>query len=317
MTAVPKSRVKTAVYTTVHPASAPYLAAFFGSVAAQTDRDFDLWVGLDGLSEAVLGAALGPLEAHVIHAEPGDTPASLRGRVWERLVTRYDALVMVDSDDLLYPERVACAKRGLETCDVYGCALELIAEDGTPLGLTLTAPGANRDTDPGTDLAELLPRANVFGLSNTAYRAQVLAETLPLPPEVAVVDWLVATRASLAGARLAFDGVPRMAYRQYADNTARVLPPFSPEGIMTATRHVQEHFRHLLAAPVGPGAAPFERRAAAVQRFAERVQADVLENDPKDDLLTTYTRDLNRRKQPVYLWWEGVAHEELSDLWNP
>ena len=310
-----KTTAKTAVYTTVHPASAPYLAAFFGSVAAQTDRDFDLWVGLDGLGETVLGAALGPLEAHIIHAEPGDTPASLRGRVWEGLVSTYDALVMVDSDDLLYPERVASAKRGLETSDVYGCALDLIAEDGTPLGLTLTAP----ETDP----AELLPRANVFGLSNTAYRAEVLAQTLPLPREVAVVDWLVATRASLAGARLAFDSAPRMAYRQYPDNTARVLPPFTPQGILTATRYVQEHFRHVLAAPVGPGAAPFERRAATVQRFAEQVQGNLVEDDlvendlPENDLLTTYTRDLNRRRQPVYLWWEGVAHEELSDLWNP
>ncbi len=295
--------MKTAVYTTVHPASAPYLEAFFGSVAAQTDRDFDLWIGLDGLSERVLGAALGPLEARVVHAEPGDTPASLRGRVWERLVTLYDALVMVDSDDLLYPERVASAKRGLATCDVYGCALELIAEDGTPLGLTLAAPGAGSDTDP----AGLLPRANVFGLSNTAYRAAALAGALPLPREVAVVDWLVATRASLAGARLSFDGTPRMAYRQYPDNTARVLPPFTPEGILTATRYVQKHFQHVLAAPVGPGAEPFERRAAAVQRFAERVEGD---------LLTVYTRDLNRRKQAVYLWWEGVAHEELSYLWN-
>lgn len=294
-----KSVAKTAVYTTVHPASAPYLKAFFESVAAQTDRDFDLWIGLDGLNEAALEAALGPLEAHVVHAEPGDTPASLRGRVWERLVAAYDALVMVDSDDLLYPERVASAKRGLEACDVYGCSLDLIAEDGTPLGLTLAAP----DEDP----AELLPRANVFGLSNTAYRAAALAETLPLPREVAVVDWLVATRAFLAGARLSFGGTPQMAYRQYPDNTARVLPPFTPEGVLGATRYVQEHFRHVLAAPVGPEAAPFERRAAEVRAFAERVQGD---------MLTTYTRNLNRRKQPVYLWWEGVAHEELSYLWN-
>ena len=88
-----KTTIKTAVYTTVHPASAPYLRAFFRSVAAQTDRDFDLWIGLDGLGEGVLGTALGSLEAHVVRAEPGDTPASLRGRVWEQLVAAYDALL--------------------------------------------------------------------------------------------------------------------------------------------------------------------------------------------------------------------------------
>lgn len=291
--------MKTAVYTTVHPASAPYLEAFFRSVQGQTDGDFDLWIGLDALPEAALKAELGSLDAHIVPAAAGDTPASLRGRVWEGLVTAYDALFMVDSDDLLYPERVAAAKRGLESHDAYGCALDLITENGTPLNLTLTAP----QTDP----AELLPRANVFGLSNTAYRADVLAKTLPLPREVAVVDWFVATRASLADARFSFDRVSRMAYRQYPDNTAQVIPPFTPEGIARATRYVREHFQHALAPPVGASIAPFERRYEAVRRFAERVRGD---------LLATYTRELNARKQTVYLWWECVAHEELSYLWN-
>lgn len=293
--------MKTAVYTTVHPASAPHLEAFFRSLEGQTDRDFDLWIGLDGLSEAALAVKLGSLDAHIVHADPDDTPASLRGRVWKPLVTDYDALVMVDSDDLLYPERVACAKRGLETHDVCGCALDLIAEDGTPLDLTFTAPP--------TDPAALLPRLNVFGLSNTAYRADALARTLPLPRDVALVDWFVATRASLGGARFSFDRASWMAYRQYSDNTARVVPPFTPEQLARATRYVQEHLRHALGAPLPVGAPtePFRRRSAEVQRFADRVQGDAL---------TTYARALNARRQPVYLWWECVAHEELSDLWN-
>ena len=293
--------MKTALYTTVHPASFAYLEPFFASVAAQTDREFDFWVGLD-LAPEELEPVSGFLEnAHVVTAEPGDTPSSLRGRAWAQIVTLYDAVIFVDSDDVLYSGRVAAAKKQLEVSDMGGCALDLIAENGAPLGVTLQAP-------PEHDWAELLPRCNVFGLSNTACRCEVLAKTLPLP-EVAVVDWLVVTRAYLAGARLGFDAAPKMAYRQYRSNTAQVLPPFTPEGILRATAHVLTHLQYVLQEP--PSKESFktslEQRFAEVQRFSERIRGDVL---------TTYTRELNARTQPVYLWWACVAHKELAYLWS-
>ena len=294
--------MKTALYTTVHPASLPYLEPFFRSVAAQTDREFDFWLGLDALEPEHLGSASGVLEhATFVIAEPGDTPSSLRGRAWEQIATLYDAVILVDSDDVLYPERVAAAKGQLGASDVGGCALELITENGAPLNKVLQAP-------PKPDWAELLPRSNVFGLSNTAYRCEMLAKTLPLPAEVAVVDWLIVTRAYLAGAQLGFDAAPKMAYRQYASNTAQVLPPFTPEGIVRATAHVLTHLQHVLPCASSNGLKPrFEQRLAEVQRFSERVQGDTL---------TSYTHKLNARTQPVYLWWACVAHEELAHLWS-
>ena len=162
--------MKTALYTTVHPASFPYLEPFFRSVLAQTDREFDFWLGVDALRPEALGSASGLLEnATFVEAEPGDTPASLRGRAWAQIVTLYDAVIFVDSDDVLYPERVAAAKKQLEVSDVGGCALELVAENGASLNKVLRAP-------PESDWAELLPFSNVFGLSNTAYRCEVLAK---------------------------------------------------------------------------------------------------------------------------------------------
>ena len=294
--------MKTALYTTVHPASRPYLEPFFGSVAAQTDLEFDFWLGVDALRPEALGNASVLNEAHFVVAEPGDTPASLRGRAWAQIVTLYDAVILVDSDDVLYPGRVAAAKKQLEISDVGGCALELIAENGASLGVTLQAP-------PERNWAELLPHSNVFGLSNTAYRCEVLAKTLPLPQDVAVVDWLVVTRAYFAGARLGFDAAPRMAYRQYESNTAQVTPPFTPEGILRATAHVLTHLQYVVRGQNinTEQFGRFEQRLAEVQRFSEQVQGDAL---------TTYTQKLNARTQPVYLWWACVAHKELAYLWS-
>ena len=293
--------MRTALYTTVHPASLPYLEPFFESVAAQTDTNFDFWLGIDALRPEALGNASVLENAHFVMAEPGDTPSSLRGRAWTQIVALYDAVIFVDSDDVLYPGRVAAAKKQLELDDVGGCALDLIAENGAPLGVTFEAPLEH-------DWAELLPRCNVFGLSNTAYRCEVLAKTLPLP-EVAVVDWLVVTRAYLAGARLGFDAAPRMAYRQYRSNTAQVTPPFTPEGIARATAHVLKHLQYVVRGQSvnAEQFGRFSQRLTEVQNFAERVRGDTL---------TTYTQKLNARTQPVYLWWACVAHEELAYLWS-
>ena len=48
-----------ALYTTIYPGVEPYLAEWFRTVDAQTDREFDLWIGLDTLSPADVAAACG------------------------------------------------------------------------------------------------------------------------------------------------------------------------------------------------------------------------------------------------------------------
>lgn len=296
--------MNTALYTTVHPASAPYLGDFFRSVQRQTDRAFDLWIGTDGLEPETIAAHLESLpETQFVVAERGDTPASLRQRAWRGIVTCYDSVIFVDSDDVLYPTRVAAAKEALQTCDVYGCALNLITQEGAGTGLQL-------QVSPASDWSEIIPSHNVFGLSNTAYRSEVLAALLPVPPEVALVDWFLVTQAYLAGARLQFDPVARMDYRQYSDNTARVLPPFTPRQIVQATDHVLKHYSLVLShlpTNIMADPEPLRARFREVQKFAEALRGDALE---------PYTQTLNSRAQPVYLWWECVAHKELSYLWN-
>ncbi len=295
--------MKTALFSTVHPASAPFLGAFFRSVAAQDDRGFKLWLAFDLVDPAEYEDALEPLGAVQIVKSDNDTPASLRQRALERLLPTCDAVIFVDSDDVLYPDRVSAAKQGLHHSDVSGCALELIAQDGAQLNRTLGAP-------PIQDWANLMPKINVFGLSNTAYRARTLEHLLPVPAGVTLVDWFLATRAYLIGARLHFDSAVHMAYRQYADNTARVLPPFTPAQITRSAGLVAEHLRFVLNHPPEPLAhslEPYRERLLEVERFSAALEGGHL---------TAYTEALNARAQPVYHWWEYVAHKELYDLWN-
>ena len=51
-----------ALYTTIYTGVRAFLPDWYRSVQAQTDRDFQLWIGLDGIEpneiEAVIGAVI-------------------------------------------------------------------------------------------------------------------------------------------------------------------------------------------------------------------------------------------------------------------
>lgn len=301
-----------AVCTTVYPGCEPFLAAWYDSVRRQTDRDFDLWVALDAIAPAALRLAQAASEVgrdlpiHWVFSCAGDTPATLRQRAFACLVHHYDEIVLVDADDVLQPTRVAAARAALATVDVAGCALRLVDERGADLGLTF-AP------DEGDDLSALLVHYNVFGLSNSAYRSAMLARCLPVPGECVLTDWLLAARARVRGATFAFDREPRMAYRQYARNCARVRPPFSEQAVLTASTLVAQHYRLLLGSewawPAGAARQPFEAARLRADTFHRAIRASAV-------TLTRYVSALNQLP-PRYVWWWAVAHPDLEHLWAP
>jgi hypothetical protein len=295
-----------ALYTAVYPGAAPFLDAWSASVEAQEDRDFDLWISLDGLTEAVVVARLGDRAAPTfVVAEPGSTPAQVRQQALTRIVDDYDAVVLVDSDDLLHPDRVAAARAWLEGADVAACGLRLVDEAGRPLGMSLATPGEGEPE-------AILPRTNAFGLSNTAYRSDVLRACLPIPAAAALVDWYLITMAWLQDARLAFDPTPRMDYRQHGANMARIRSPFTPERVRADTALVREHFRLMLDG-LPPRALP--ARAAQVREAAADVAAfdqRVVEDATK---LSRYVRELNAAPPPL-LWWASIAYPPLRSQWS-
>jgi hypothetical protein len=294
-----------ALYTTIYPGAEPFLAEWYQSVLAQTDRDFDVWIGVDSLEANDVMTCLGaPPDAVRLVTTKGETPAGVRQCAVEHLVGEYPAVVFVDCDDLLYPSRVAAAREALRRHDVVGCALRIVDEQGRDLGLTFGPPvGENFDT--------LLPRCNVFGLSNTTYQSDVLRHCLPLPEGCELVDWLLVTRAWSAGSRLHFDNVPRMAYRQYSANVARVLLPFSSPQVMRATERVLGHYACVLRSG---GELPYANRRALETAHA-RVELFHRAVTGSAATLESYIEALNR-SVPQYVWWWSVAHPELEEIWN-
>lgn len=298
---------KLGLCTTVYRGVERFLADWYQSVLVQTDQDFDLWIASDNLDVAsVIQAMGGTPNARWVMAERDDLPAGIRQRAFARIVETCDSLVLVDSDDVLHPSRIAAARSAMQCCDLYGCALRLIDEAGFDLSGCLSLPA-------GTDPVSVLPRNNVFGLSNSAIRSQLLERCLPIPCDVELVDWFLATRAWLLGARLTFDPFARMSYRQHGANTARVCGPFTTAQVVVDTARVRKHFRIVRTNPP-PGFIQerfneLEQTAGDIELFYQRVILDV-------EQLDRYVAAFNALVLPP-LWWSCVAHPVLSHFWRP
>jgi len=300
-----------AVYSVVYPAALRFFAGFWRGLVDDLDADATVYLSLHGVTPADLERAWGDrVNATFISAPERATPAAVRSAALAEVCREHEAVVLLDSDDVVLPGRLSAAREALEEVDAYACAMRLVDERGEPLpGSPTFALGPEEEA--ALVAGELLARVNAFGFSNSAYRSATLAGTLPVPDETVLMDWLVVSRACLAGAEVAFDSRPLMAYRQYAANTARVVPPFEPERIVADARRVVRH-HELLGAP--EGAAPFLRAAAKARAFLAWLEADA--HNP-----VTYSRRLAASSRGVYLWWQHVdavpAEGRANGEWYP
>jgi hypothetical protein len=295
------------IYTTIYPAVLQYLPEWYSSVQSQLDKDFELWIGLDGLVRQDVEDALGcHVDAHWMEAPAGSTPAEVRHLALTKMTSAGLAVVLVDSDDILHPSRVAGARQALRTSDLAACALEIVDETGHKLGSEL-------NLDPALHASQILPRNNVFGFSNSAYRCEVLEQCLPIPPEAVLVDWYLATRAWLFGAELTFDRSVRMQYRQYGFNTARVRLPFGSAQVISDTALVCRHFQLLLSSDGQQHFLPGRwTQLLSVVRDIEQF-GRYINQSPTN--LSAYVESLNRAvKQPI--WWTSVAYPSLAHMWK-
>lgn len=293
-----------AVYTTVYPGVEEFLDQWYMTLKQQSDMNFDLWIGVDGLLlDDVQGIIGEELPVNWIVASSGATPAEVRQQAISEMLSDYEAVVFVDSDDLLLPTRVVAARNALMQDEVNGCALALVDGDGNDLNVLF------RPRDAVTAVANL-PRTNVFGLSNSAYRVEVLKRCLPIPSECVLVDWFLASLAWGMGASIDFDIVPHMKYRQHGQNIAGFLPPFTSQRILRAAEMVLVHYNCVLSRSTDL----FTDRCCEIQEAAERVKV-FFEAIQVDSILTRYVDALNKMKIET-VWWAFVAHPELEWIWK-
>jgi hypothetical protein len=295
-----------AVFTTIYPGVESYLADWGSTLRQQTDCDFELWIALDSLDKRSVQQFLGcDMKANWVLAPHGSTPAEIRQQALEQIVQSCSEVVLVDSDDILHPSRVQAARAALQENDLVGCALRLVDRERKNLDEFFGLPSA-------LTVDDVFPRNNIFGFSNSAFRCDLLQRCLPIPASAILVDWFLATRAWLLGAKSSFDRAPRMDYRQHPANTAWVRLPFCCERIVSDTALVRQHYRLLLAAPAENYLEDRHARVKELARDVEEFHQRVVLNPAR---LNEYVRDLNSLNPPL-LWWTCVAYPVLKYLWR-
>ena len=297
---------RSAIFTTVYPEGIKYLNDWFSSVNHQDTSDFDIWIGCDRLSpEEAQKAVGGRIEATWVIRNENESPIQFRERAIRRMINHYSEIIFVDSDDVLETSRVSTAQDALQHYDGYGCSMNIIDEDGRDLATGFMRPQ-------NIDLAHILLKNNIFGLSNTAYRSETLKKCLSFPKMCVLLDWFIATRAMNNCADLFFDDTARMKYRQHSANTARVLPPFSAEQILYSTKLVLQHYDLVLRCI--PELSPFFKKQ--IPLFQDQVLLFNNSIVQSVEMLNEYIERLN--KLPAkHIWWSCVAHPDLEEIWNP
>jgi hypothetical protein len=293
-----------ALYTTVYPGVERYLSTWYESVEAQTDSDFDIWIGVDGFTIEEVKKAMGSdLSAKWVMAAESDTPARIREKAIAQMVDEHSVVVFVDSDDVLKPTRVQAARSFLKEYDVNGCTMRIIDEKGAVVGKFFTPSDVK-------EVHSLLPKRNVFGLTNTAYRSHVLRRCLPIPKRCVLVDWYLITRAWASQACLSFDPKCRMIYRQYSDTMAPVLPPYTAHQILSATELVMGHYQCILS-QISDSQVFYGAELESAFDYTAKFYSTIRNFNVT---LDEYVEALNEI-QLDHMWWACVAHPELEEIW--
>ena len=234
-----------AVLTAVYPAAAEFLDDFQGSLAAQDDQDFELYVlddRLGGVGErfARFGERLHVLPAH-------GTPGAIRSQGIRALAADgVSAAVFADCDDTFSRNRVSLARRLLAAQPVV--VNELLAFGA---GIDGMVPMLTPFLGEGQLVGAFdLIHGNVLGMSNSAARIAVLLPHLDrIDPQLVAYDWALFSRVRHAGAQAVFTGAATTAYRQHA-GTIVGLQARDAATLLKAVRLKALHYRAL--ADLGP-----------------------------------------------------------------
>jgi hypothetical protein len=203
---------------------------------------------------------------------------------------------------MIEPDRVGAAKEQLCDTDLVACSMRIVDRGGLDSGYTYKV-----EKDAGKQFPLL---THHFGCSNSAWRTVVLKECLKSEVNGPALDWTLVCRAWLQGARILGDPTVRHSYRQYGENTARVLPPFGLRCTRTAARIVRNHLESLNKIEM----LPHPLRESLENRLQQVVdfESALIGTTPwfKD-----YQNALGNFEFPLP-WWLFVAHPKLEKLWK-
>lgn len=296
------------IYTTVYPGVKPYLKECFDSIQNQTDMGFDLFIGSDGLTKSeVFSVVENEFKASWYFSKPGETPSEIRSNALSQVLDDYKAVILVDSDDILFPTRVEYARQYISNSDVNVCPLELVDSRGNRKGIS----SWNKPEVVNKNPLRFILTKNIFGFSNTTYKTDLLRQILPIHKKAKAADWYLITKAILKKAKISYDIQSRMYYRQHGNNIAPIVSPFNAKQILNASTIILNHYEVMLE--------DLDNNHIVIKTKIkiqkERVHRFLSSLESSEEIMNHYLEYLNSNKI-VHPWWNFVAHPELEEIWK-
>ena len=126
-----------------------------------------------------------------------------------RVTQEYDAVLMLDVDDIPEEALTHVAKINAKKHDVTAISMKLVDEDNVQFGLF----GGKVDVE----------KYNVWGCGNTVWKSDVLDCLLPFDYSIERPDWAMAREAHREGFDLHVERLPLIRYRRYNDLQAGLV----------------------------------------------------------------------------------------------
>ena len=177
---------KTAFLTTIFPACEKYLPDFFTSLQNQTFKDFDIVVVIENVDKSqIKDLCTSEMTVKVVNSTQASAVGNRIQGLQYIVENGYNIVVFGDCDDTFSTNRVEESLKTLETADIAVNELMLVDENLTLLHNNYLSQRLenNQRLD-----ADFIKDKNVFGLSNTALRTNILPEFDEIP-DVIAFDW--------------------------------------------------------------------------------------------------------------------------------
>ena len=206
--------MKIAFLTTIFPMKKQFLIDFFNSLNNQTYDNFDVVVANDGYSNFnEIKLKYGKL--NIVELECSNTPAKNREYGINYCIERkYDILIFGDSDDYFSNNRVELALEALNSNDIVVNDVSLFDNDGTYEDMYIS----NRLENDSKVNYDYIKNKNIFGLSNTALKINILSK-VSFDKDLVAVDWYLYKGLLKNGCKAIFTNKAITYYRQHKDNT--------------------------------------------------------------------------------------------------
>ena len=208
------TELKVVLLTTIFPMNQQFLIDFFESLNSQTHDSFNVVVVNDGYSN-FNEIKLKYSKLNIVELEYSNTPAKNREYGINYCIERkYDILIFGDSDDYFSDNRVELALEALNSNDIVVNDVSLFDNDGTYEDMYIS----NRlENDSKVDY-DYIKNKNIFGLSNTALKTNILSK-VSFDKDLVAVDWYLYKGLLKNGCKAIFTNKAITYYRQYKDNT--------------------------------------------------------------------------------------------------